>query len=305
MFFFPSQSENYLSITGRLPLSYQEDLETLKAILQVELSGLMGEEAALNFIEEVLKIQMGVSPGDKFSDIKVKDATGADFTVSHKEGEILMIDCWATWCYYCMEPMAENMEIAKKVEGKNIRLIGISCDQDVSAWKTMLTEKNWSQIEQYNLDSLLKYYSIKGIPCIIVVNQKGVIEYVGHPKTINLEEGLLNLAEGKEDCFKKDGSKKTAQNDWWNALSKDEQFDQVATINTQVKEAAPDCSAEFGVVTYTYFDSSFNPIYVCSPVIYGTVTEEGKKKLETFKATLEKQFTGVQLNVRVPQPETE
>jgi len=53
--------------------------------------------------------------------------------VTHNEGEVILIDFWATWCPPCQAPMAHNNDMLKAHKekwGGKVRIIGLSIDQD-------------------------------------------------------------------------------------------------------------------------------------------------------------------------------
>jgi len=75
-----------------------------------------------------------VGKGDKFRAIEncaAIDSPGTAATIQHGEGEVLLIDFWATWCPPCQRPMAHNQEMLEKHGkewGKSVRIIGVSID---------------------------------------------------------------------------------------------------------------------------------------------------------------------------------
>lgn len=93
-----------------------------------------------------LGVLAGINPKTANIEIEVKLAVGAPFipikevnevytqeerTIEHKEGQVFLIDFWATWCPPCQAPMAHNQEMLThhgKRWGDKVRIIGISID---------------------------------------------------------------------------------------------------------------------------------------------------------------------------------
>ena len=78
---------------------------------------------------------MAQKKGTKFETITgIKSVFGEETEIKHTEGEVILLDFWATWCPPCQEPMAHNHEMLEKHKGddawKNIRIVGLSIDDD-------------------------------------------------------------------------------------------------------------------------------------------------------------------------------
>jgi thiol-disulfide isomerase/thioredoxin len=89
-----------------------------------------------------------VSVGDEYAEIKeVVDIWNQDEKIiSHKKGQVMLIDFWATWCPPCQGPMAHNQEMLVHNEGKwgdKVRIIGVSIDQTVEAVVKHVQAKKW------------------------------------------------------------------------------------------------------------------------------------------------------------------
>ena len=80
-----------------------------------------------------ISIVSKIGAGDPYSTITdVMPIKGEEkINLEHKEGEVWLVDFWATWCPPCQKPMAHNQEMLEKRAsdwGSNVRIIGISID---------------------------------------------------------------------------------------------------------------------------------------------------------------------------------
>lgn len=114
--------------------------------------------------------------------------------VTHKAGQVLLLDFWATWCPPCQKPMAHNQEMLEKRGsdwGDNVRFLGLSIDQDVNKLKTHIEDKKWKSIEHYHVSNgsctADKDYGVQGVPHVLLVDTDGVIVFMGHPASRQIE----------------------------------------------------------------------------------------------------------------------
>jgi thiol-disulfide isomerase/thioredoxin len=59
----------------------------------------------------------------------LRDASGADATLAGYQGEILVVNLWATWCAPCMEEMPSLAQMQRTFEGR-IRVVPVSVDSE-------------------------------------------------------------------------------------------------------------------------------------------------------------------------------
>ena len=136
--------------------------------------------------------------GDKFTTISgvnnVMTAGTSDIT---HDGKVLLIDFWATWCPPCQKPMAHNCEMIKSNGDKwdNVRIIGLSIDDDAQTVKNHCTAKGWTQVEHVQVGSsgAADNWGITGVPHCALVNKNGEIVWRGHPMSVDLEAEINKL----------------------------------------------------------------------------------------------------------------
>jgi len=130
-------------------------------------------------------------------------AESGSCSIEHKEGQVLLLDFWATWCPPCQAPMAHNQKMLEergKEWGDKVRLIGLSIDNDAATVKSHVENKKWTAIEHYHVRTpgctADKEYGVNGVPHVLLVDTHGKIVYVGHPASHQLEKDIDELLKG-------------------------------------------------------------------------------------------------------------
>jgi len=98
----------------------------------------------------------------------------------------MLIDFWATWCPPCQEPMAHNQKMLEEnaaAWGDKVKIIGLSIDKEAAIVKKHITEKGWTKPIHYwkAKSDYSDVYSVRGVPCVMLVDTKGKIVFKGHP----------------------------------------------------------------------------------------------------------------------------
>ena len=129
-------------------------------------------------------------------------------TIEHKEGDVMLIDFWATWCPPCQQPMAHNQEMMAKYgatqwqdkqTGRSVRIIGLSLDQSVTEMQAHVVKMGWVSVENYIVTDQKpgQQYEIAGIPHVMLVDKQGKVVFKGHPAhRTDLAADLSRLWQG-------------------------------------------------------------------------------------------------------------
>jgi len=131
--------------------------------------------------------------------------TEDNVNVEHKEGQVILLDFWATWCPPCQAPMAHNQEMLEKRGadwGENVRLIGLSIDQDKAKLVAHIDAKKWDKVEHYwsrnGTSTADKIYGVQGVPHCLLIDTHGKVVFVGHPSNRKLEEDIDALLKDEK-----------------------------------------------------------------------------------------------------------
>jgi len=152
-----------------------------------------------------VKVVSKLGAGDNYKTIgNVMAIKGDEETsIEHKEGEVWLLDFWATWCPPCQKPMAHNQDMITRRKadwGSNVRIIGLSIDQTKEAVVKHCETKGWMDVEHYHRhkSDCSQVYSVSGVPHVMLIDTKGKIAFKGHPASRpDLEKDIDALLKGE------------------------------------------------------------------------------------------------------------
>jgi thiol-disulfide isomerase/thioredoxin len=74
-------------------------------------------------------LQSGATP-----DFQLPDASGRTVSLSSERGHPVLLNFWATWCPPCVDEVPSLEDLARKLDGTDLRLLAVSVDDD---WGTI------------------------------------------------------------------------------------------------------------------------------------------------------------------------
>ena len=300
--------ESSISVKGRLSSSHKKEEAEIAKKVFMYFVGKYGQEQGAKKMQSCWEVMSGICVGDTFPSIEVTNLQGAKTKVEHKSGDIMLVDIWATWCGYCLDPMQENVNIMannKDFASKKISIVGISSDQEFSKWKSFVATKKWNTIPQYNNSQAMSIVGIRGIPCILIVGKDGKVLYQGYPGNCDVETSLKNLSDGKpiiknggdEDSEEKD------QNPFWDEIDAE-------TKKTFITDCTKILTSN-GLKDLQFLVNSSKTTNLATgkvtsnnvPILFGFVTQNQVDAVDIVLMEIQStyNFTGIRPNIRLKQ----
>ena len=162
----------------------------------------------------------------------VQDGQGKFKPITKFElGQVYIVEFWATWCGPCIAAMPHIVELQKKYADRGLQVVSIS-DEELDTVSEFLKRevakpkppaaKVESAKEQASADEKPITYGVltsayclttdpdrschedymtaaqrNGIPCAFIVGKDGIVEWIGHPMSI--DSALASVLDGKWD----------------------------------------------------------------------------------------------------------
>ena len=161
-------------------------------------------------VEEGPKTSVPDAPVDVVKDVSNAPVyknlvDGKDISLASMEGQVLLIDFWATWCPPCREEIPGFIELYDEYKDKGVSIVGISKDSDEAAVKRFIQQQKINYPVIMSTRELQSEYenaiqqSIRSIPTTIIIDKAGEVAsvYVGaRPKGVFEQDIKKLLAEG-------------------------------------------------------------------------------------------------------------
>ena len=128
-----------------------------------------------------------------------------------EKGKVYVVEMWATWCGPCVKAIPHVNDLQKKYADKGVIVIGQNVwESDESKVEPFVKEMGEQMTYRVAMDDVsageqagkmaetwMKAAGRNGIPCSFIVNQEGLIAWIGHP--MQMGEPLAKVVEGKMD----------------------------------------------------------------------------------------------------------
>jgi thiol-disulfide isomerase/thioredoxin len=139
------------------------------------------------------------NPIDSFKkapDFELVGLDGRRYSLKENYGKVVIVDFWATWCTPCRRVMSIFNELYEKYKKKNLIILGIGLDNEMSLRKFVEEQKILYPTVIGTQEIAIKY-GVKAIPTIFIIDKKGKIvsKFVGILPGFKerIEEEILKL----------------------------------------------------------------------------------------------------------------
>ncbi|MDP7005454.1 MAG: redoxin family protein [Phycisphaerales bacterium] len=166
--------------------------------------------------------------GDNAPAISIDHWVKGDSFETFEDGQVYVMEFWATWCGHCISSMPHLSSLQDKY-GDTVKFTGVSSEKELKTVTEFLTQTN-KKDEKLNWDRMRYTVAVdpdrstskvymeaagqNGIPTAFIVDANGKVAWIGHP--MNMDEPLAEIVEGSWDLtaaaeeFKKAAIQKNA-----------------------------------------------------------------------------------------------
>ncbi len=116
-------------------------------------------------------------------DFTLVSLAGDEVSLSSLEGEVVVLDFWASWCGPCKKEMPEIQKLVEEYAGRDVRFLGVNADRDPWLVRPFLEtygldlEVLFLGTEGETWETLQSSYKISSIPSLFVIDRAGRVRY--------------------------------------------------------------------------------------------------------------------------------
>ena len=101
----------------------------------------------------------------------LSDLEGKSFDLNHYEGNVIILNIWATWCKPCIAEFESLEKVKEKFKDKNIKIVAVS-NEDLKLINSFLDKRNFD-LEFIKLNGDLSYFNAYSLPTTVVFDKNG------------------------------------------------------------------------------------------------------------------------------------
>jgi len=125
--------------------------------------------------------EMGnVKVGPPAPDFSLPDLSSNSVTLSSYRGQkIVLMDFWATWCGPCRMAMPGLQELQDKFKDRGLEILSINQGETAEPVRNFIQRKKYSFHVVLDQDGAVGgNYGVRGIPTLVLVDKKGVVQWL-------------------------------------------------------------------------------------------------------------------------------
>jgi cytochrome c biogenesis protein CcmG/thiol:disulfide interchange protein DsbE len=113
--------------------------------------------------------------GTNAPDFTLQDAD-RKVTLSQLQGQIVVLNFWATWCPPCVEEMPSLIAMSQRMKDKGVTVVGVSIDVDGEAYHRFLKDHGVNFLTVRDPDQKSsRLYGTSGWPETYIIDRNGVV----------------------------------------------------------------------------------------------------------------------------------
>lgn len=130
-------------------------------------------------VEEDIEITEKENNTEYFNNFTLLDIDKNEVSLSDFQGQIVVLNFWATWCPPCRDEILDFIEVNNLYKGKDVQIIGVSIDTDMKALEDFVEEFgiNYPTWVDGTIDHVSPEWGVRAIPTTFILDKNGEIMF--------------------------------------------------------------------------------------------------------------------------------
>lgn len=126
-------------------------------------------------------------------DLLLPDASGKTHRLSEQRNKVILLDFWEPWCGPCVKSIDRLKALSLQYPSRKFEIWSVVSEAGTfNAAKKFAAERKINYMMLFGNETSSKDYHLSGVPLYVVIDRKGVIQYV---KSGNLDEAMEAIAK--------------------------------------------------------------------------------------------------------------
>ncbi|MCJ8319399.1 MAG: TlpA family protein disulfide reductase [Colwellia sp.] len=117
--------------------------------------------------------------GDMAPDFTLKSLEGTNLKLAEQQGQIILLNFWASWCGPCRQEMPILQKLHEKYQELGVAVWGVNVEQENQAGRDFLDDLNLSfPIFFDETNAISANYNVEAMPTTVLIDRDGKVRYV-------------------------------------------------------------------------------------------------------------------------------
>jgi len=112
-------------------------------------------------------------------DFQLPSLTGEPVVLSDYQGQVILVNTWATWCPPCKAEMPAINEFYETHQNDGFVVLAINSQEDAATVQQFINAQEFTfPVLLDTQASVINQYKVRGLPTTFIIDRDGVIRYV-------------------------------------------------------------------------------------------------------------------------------